>query len=120
MRHERIVCGVDLVAFCGGFGGSDIMRLTIGGLRGTPLSGVPTGTQSPCIWYVSCSRAPPCADRCISRACAHYARRRTPARLIAGNWYQNGPLSVFRVSRREAEKANGKLFSRKNKKKENQ
>ena len=54
MRHERIVCGVDLVAFCGGFGGSDTMCLTTGGLRGTPLSGVPTGTQSPCIWYVSC------------------------------------------------------------------
>lgn len=47
MRHERIVFGVDLVAFCGGFGGADTMRLTTGGLRGTPLSGVPTGTQSP-------------------------------------------------------------------------
>ena len=54
MRHERIVFGVDLVAFCGGFGGADTMRLTTGGLRGTPLSGVPTGTQSPCIWYISC------------------------------------------------------------------
>lgn len=62
---------------------------------------------------IPATRAPPCADRSISRALAHYARSRTPARLIAGNWYQNDPLSVFRASRREAEKANGKLFSRK-------
>ena len=46
MRYERIVTGVDLVAFCGGFGGLNTMCLTTGGLRGTPLSGVPTGTQS--------------------------------------------------------------------------
>lgn len=113
MRYERIVSGVDRVAFCGGFGGLNTMRLTTGGLRGTPLSGVPTGTQSLVFGMIPATRAPPCADRSISRALAHYARSRTPARLIAGNWYQNGPLSVFRASRREAEKANGKLFSRK-------
>ena len=115
MRHERIVCGVDLVAFCGGFGRSDIMRLTIGGLRGTPLSGVPTGTQFPCIWYVSCyARAAVRGQMYFARLRALCARR-TPARLIAGNWYQNDPLSVFRASRREAKKANGKLFFKKNK-----
>lgn len=34
MRHERIVFGVDLVAFCGGFGGADTMRFTTGGFKG--------------------------------------------------------------------------------------